>query len=150
MNRDEERTSSAACDPVLLQIQTGGNAQCGSIHGESGMYGHLDTLHTENSKQASGGVKTNAQQDPDISSPTVAPWLATFIESASALLVCTSPTSPIKEGDVVEAQRRRIVFMLLKGKIYGLPGSDGTVSHIGGRLLHYNVLVFSSCKGITL
>lgn len=35
-----------------------------------------------------------------------------------------------KVGDVVEAQRRRIVLMLLKGDIYGLPGSDGTVSHI--------------------
>lgn len=35
--------------------------------------------------------------------------------------------SPIQVGDVVEAQRRRIVFMLLKGNIYGLPGSDGTV-----------------------
>lgn len=34
----------------------------------------------------------------------------------------------IKVGDVVEAQRRRIVSMLLKGKIYGLPLSDGTVS----------------------
>jgi len=29
--------------------------------------------------------------------------------------------------DVIAAQRRRIVFMLLKGDIYGLPGSDGTV-----------------------
>lgn len=29
---------------------------------------------------------------------------------------------------MVEAQRRRIVTMLLKGNIYGLPGSTGTVS----------------------
>ncbi|CAM9562723.1 unnamed protein product, partial [Hapterophycus canaliculatus] len=29
-------------------------------------------------------------------------------------------------ADVVEAQKRRIVSMLLKGKIYGLPGTDGT------------------------
>eukprot|EP00903_Cladosiphon_okamuranus_P005760 g5711.t1 len=32
----------------------------------------------------------------------------------------------VEVGDVIEAQRLRIVFMLLKGNIYGLPGSDGT------------------------
>ena len=29
--------------------------------------------------------------------------------------------------EVEDAQRDRIVVMLLKGNIYGLPGSDGTV-----------------------
>lgn len=29
--------------------------------------------------------------------------------------------------DLEKIQRQRIVFMLLKGHIYGLPGSDGTV-----------------------
>lgn len=37
---------------------------------------------------------------------------------------------------MVEAQKKRIVQMLLKGKIYGLPGSDGTV----------RVLLKSSCE----
>lgn len=35
--------------------------------------------------------------------------------------------STVKVDDVVGAQRRHIVEMLLKGKIYGLPGSNGTV-----------------------
>lgn len=34
---------------------------------------------------------------------------------------------PPKADQVVEAQRMRIVQMLLKGKTYGLPGSDGKV-----------------------
>lgn len=43
--------------------------------------------------------------------------------------ICSTPiVVSTKEGDLVEAQRRRIVTMLLKGNIYGLPGSDGTVS----------------------
>lgn len=33
---------------------------------------------------------------------------------------------------LVEAQKKRIVQMLLKGKIYGLPGSDGTVRMLVG------------------
>ncbi|CAM9144310.1 unnamed protein product [Ectocarpus sp. 4 AP-2014] len=38
----------------------------------------------------------------------------------------SAASGDVDVGDVVEAQRRHIVFMLLKGKIYGLPGSQGT------------------------
>lgn len=34
----------------------------------------------------------------------------------------------LQAEQVVEAQKMRIVQMLLKGKTYGLPGSDGKVS----------------------
>jgi len=36
---------------------------------------------------------------------------------------------PLQAEQVVEAQKMRIVQMLLKGKTYGLPGSDGKVRY---------------------
>eukprot|EP00903_Cladosiphon_okamuranus_P005765 g5716.t1 len=44
-------------------------------------------------------------------------------------------TASVDANQVVEAQRLRIVLMLLQGETYGLPGSDGTLAFDGGMFI---------------